>query len=268
MLYRVLCFALVCATSAHAAAIAPPSRGDALSTDEAGLAELLYGFRYTAEDVPHPMNASRGNLMWDASGTGCVDGGGWSDPFPGQKGDLREPVFCIPQPCVALLMPEELSREVYGRALREGEYETYLDRLEDFCEELPTAAAFDEAGLGFLHFVSYEPGSLPPVDVYEPLDPWMPAAFVASVGGSGLWIGGALTPTDLRANPRRSDLAAAPGRTTYPAFRSTGRGSRPGSGGRRPTTGGGSGGSGGGSGPTGPQPDFVTQFTPKPSVGP
>ncbi len=103
------------------------------------LASLLYGFRFTGDTVLHPMSDAGEDLQWDASGGGCVDGGGWDDAFPSGKGDLRSPVFCIPQPCVALLSPAELAREIYGRPLRDGEYDTYLRRLEETCGEIPAS---------------------------------------------------------------------------------------------------------------------------------
>lgn len=257
MLFRVLSLALLWASSAYAAAIAPPGEADPLLSDDVPLAALLYGFRYTDAAAVHPMNDANGNLMWDASGLGCVEAGGWADSYPSEKGDLREPAFCIPQPCVALLSPEELSREVYGRPLEQGEYQTYLDRLEETCGDVPTNPAVDEARLGLDELLGL--GSFQLVssvaDDYQFTNPWMPAGYAPLPLPGDPAMGGALSPVDYLASPTPTNLLAS--------FRSTGGGRsglrpdahRPsrshssGSGGR-PRSGG------------GPNKPIVTQFTP------
>ncbi len=97
--------------------------------------------------MSHPMSDHDGNLRWDPSGLGCVDGGDWDAQFPAAKGDMRSPAFCIPQPCAGLMGAEELAREVYGRELVEGEYDTYLRRLEETCGELPAATRESETAM-------------------------------------------------------------------------------------------------------------------------
>ncbi|MBM9594967.1 hypothetical protein [Roseitranquillus sediminis] len=93
-----------------------------------------------------PLDETLRHAMWDALGTGCIDGGSWDDPYPDAKGDVRSPPFCLPQPCARALTPEELSRDVVGRALRPGEWESYARRFALACgqdvprEELRAAA--------------------------------------------------------------------------------------------------------------------------------
>ena len=84
-------------------------------------------------DVAGPMDPSAGHAMWDPLGRGCIDGGGWSEPFPGAKGAPRSAAFCIPQPCIRALTREELARDVLGRPLREDEWDTYISRYADAC---------------------------------------------------------------------------------------------------------------------------------------
>lgn len=230
MLYRVVCLLLAFAGSAAAApVVSHPAAGEraAALAEDLPLAELLYGFRYTAaDDEPHPMNAARGNLVWDASGTGCIDGGGWEDPLPGVKGEFRTPVFCIPQPCVGLLTHEDLARDVYGRPLEEGEYATYLDRLGETCGALP-APAVDRAGTDldeFLRFASLQLVSAPFIDDFSVMteDERAPAALAARDAS----FGGALTPVNWRTGPAGSNLMATAIRTYSPGIRFAGHGVR------------------------------------------
>ena len=111
-----------------AAAVLPPL----------GLSEAVEAAAVRAPAAPsqisHPMDASAGHAMWDPVGRGCIDGGGWDDPFPTGKG-ARAPVFCLPQPCARALTPEELSRDVVGRTLRAGEWDRYVFRYMRACEE-------------------------------------------------------------------------------------------------------------------------------------
>ena len=111
-----------------AAAVLPPL----------GLPEALEAAAIRAPAAPsqviHPMDASAGHAMWDPTGHGCIDGGGWDDPFPTGKG-TRAPVFCVPQPCARALTPEELSRDVVGRPLRADEWNRYVLRYMRACQE-------------------------------------------------------------------------------------------------------------------------------------
>ena len=136
------------------------------------------------------MSDAEGNWMWDAVGGGCVDGGGWEDPFPGGKGDIRSAAFCVPQPCVRLMSPDELARDVLGRELDDGEYATYLHRLEEACGELPASPVDDAAGLGLgdmLELASFEMVDALSTDGAEIYD-YLPASAVVSTGGGSAWV--------------------------------------------------------------------------------
>ncbi len=82
---------------------------------------------------PDPFDRSAFHAMWDPLGGGCIDGGSADEPFPSGKGDLRAAAFCLPQPCARSLTPEELARDVLGRALRPGEWDTYVSRYAEAC---------------------------------------------------------------------------------------------------------------------------------------
>lgn len=75
-----------------------------------------------------PMAEVGESQMWDPTGEGCVDGGSWEDPFPGGKGDVRAPAFCVARPCLRMLSPDELARDVFGRPLEPGDWPVYLSR--------------------------------------------------------------------------------------------------------------------------------------------
>jgi hypothetical protein len=236
MLYRVLCLALLCSAPA-AAGIAPlpqPSVTGLPSVEGAPLPALLYGFRYTQDPVPHPMSAADGDWKWDATGEGCVNAGDWDDPFPSGK-STRAPAFCIPQPCVALLSPDELADEVYGRDIRDGEYDTYLRRLEDACGEIPVSPVSMEAEIDFgelLRLSSLDWLSFLPTEVlYFPGEDEVPGApsVVASnyrsevqrtslKGISRHDFRTAIRPVDLRAPWRRwtfGGLTSVPRRSVF-----------------------------------------------------
>jgi hypothetical protein len=159
VVYRVLCFLLLCGGPAAASLAHLPERAvvSPRPPADAPIEVLLYGFRATGEPAPHPMSDADGHWMWDALGQGCVDGGGWDDPFPEGKGDLRGAAFCIPQPCTRMLTRAELARDVLGRELEPGEYAVYLGRLARTCGTLPAAPTDLEADLGvedLLHLAS------------------------------------------------------------------------------------------------------------------
>ncbi|MFZ3585340.1 hypothetical protein ACOI1H_24935 [Loktanella sp. DJP18] len=68
----------------------------------------------------------------DPIGTGCVDGGGYDDPFPAAKG-VRAPAFCLTDPCVGSLSRDELSFDVLGREAEDWEWDAYYSRYAEFC---------------------------------------------------------------------------------------------------------------------------------------
>ena len=80
-----------------------------------------------------PMAVVGDSQMWDPTGEGCVDGGSWEDPFPGGKGDMRPPAFCVARPCLRMLSPDELARDVFGRPLQPGDWPVYLSRYRNSC---------------------------------------------------------------------------------------------------------------------------------------
>ena len=80
-----------------------------------------------------PMAVVGESQMWDPTGEGCVDGGSWDDPFPGGKGDMRAPAFCVARPCLRMLSPDELARDVFGRPLEPGDWPVYLSRYRNSC---------------------------------------------------------------------------------------------------------------------------------------
>ncbi len=123
----------------HAQAVPLPTT---FGGEGAALTEDVFSLDHMA-DVADPMDRSNGHAMWDAMGTGCIDGGGVDDPFPGGKGDLRVAAFCIPQPCARLMSRDELAFEVLGRPLRDEEYETYLARYRVACSEWASFDGFD-----------------------------------------------------------------------------------------------------------------------------
>ncbi len=91
--------------------------------------------QHLPEPVPglDPLDRSAGHAMWDPIGGGCVDGGDPDEPFPSGKADVRAPAFCLPQPCARILTPDELAREVLGRALRPDEWDAYVSRYAEAC---------------------------------------------------------------------------------------------------------------------------------------
>jgi hypothetical protein len=80
-----------------------------------------------------PMAVVGESQMWDPTGEACVDGGSWDDPFPGGKGDMRAPAFCVARPCLRMLSPDELARDVFGRPLEPGDWPVYLSRYRNSC---------------------------------------------------------------------------------------------------------------------------------------
>jgi hypothetical protein len=201
-MYRVLCFALLCGTPAAASLVQGPDRVVTSSRPaaDAPLEVLLYGFRATGEAAPHPLSDAGAHWMWDALGGGCVDAGGWDDPFPDGKGDLRSAAFCIPQPCMRTLTPGELSRDVLGRELEAGEYAVYLDRLGETCGTLPVSPTDLEADLGVEDLL--ELASLAWVDLLEAADPLVPDDDGADAGAlPALYAAGAQIPTMASATP-------------------------------------------------------------------
>lgn len=70
--------------------------------------------------------------MMDPIGTGCVDGGGYDDPFPSGKG-VRAPAFCLPNPCDRALSRAELSRDIIGRDVENWEWDAYYSRYAEIC---------------------------------------------------------------------------------------------------------------------------------------
>ena len=80
-----------------------------------------------------PMADLGETAMWDPTGTGCIDGGRWEDPYPAGKGDIRPPPFCVARPCLRIMTPTELARDVFGRALKPEEWFVYLYRYWATC---------------------------------------------------------------------------------------------------------------------------------------
>lgn len=70
--------------------------------------------------------------MLDPIGTGCIDGGGYDDPFPSSKG-VRAPAFCVFNPCNRALTRVELSRDIIGRDVEDWEWDAYYSRYAELC---------------------------------------------------------------------------------------------------------------------------------------
>ncbi|MCF7702220.1 hypothetical protein [Loktanella sp. M215] len=68
----------------------------------------------------------------DPVGTGCINGGGYDDPFPSSKG-VRAPNFCIYNPCDRALTRTELGRDIIGREAEDWEWDTYYARYAEIC---------------------------------------------------------------------------------------------------------------------------------------
>lgn len=262
MLYRVVCLALLCATPMHAAIanLPKPAVTSMPRPKTVPVPVYLYGFRFSGESVPHPMNDADGDWMWDASGEGCVDGGGWETPFPTVKGEVLPQSFCIPQPCVRVMSQEELSRDVFGRPLKDEEYERYLERLRETCGEIPESPLNADADMDLAELLDLADidwvEALPPAfddgTVFEE-DPF----FVAEQAGQGG------TTVISGYSPRNSPSPWVPtwfgggGGGGSNSGGGNGGGSGGGGGGSNGGPGGGGpggGGPGGGGGPTPPQP--------------
>ncbi|SHF83199.1 hypothetical protein SAMN05444339_11517 [Loktanella atrilutea] len=80
---------------------------------------------FAATTAPHA-------LMLDPIGTGCVDGGGYDDPFPASKGVMAPP-FCMFNPCDRALSRTELSRDIVGRDVETWEWDAYYSRYAEYC---------------------------------------------------------------------------------------------------------------------------------------
>ena len=80
---------------------------------------------FAATTAPHA-------LMLDPIGTGCVDGGGYDDPFPASKGAMAPP-FCMFNPCDRALSRTELSRDIVGRDVETWEWDAYYSRYAEYC---------------------------------------------------------------------------------------------------------------------------------------
>lgn len=80
---------------------------------------------FAATTAPHA-------LMLDPIGTGCVDGGGYDDPFPASKGAMAPP-FCMFNPCDRALSRTELSRDIVGREVETWEWDAYYSRYAEYC---------------------------------------------------------------------------------------------------------------------------------------
>ena len=70
--------------------------------------------------------------MLDPIGTGCIDGGGYDDPFPSSKG-VRAPAFCVFNPCDRALTRVELGRDFIGRDVEDWEWDAYYSRYAELC---------------------------------------------------------------------------------------------------------------------------------------
>jgi hypothetical protein len=68
----------------------------------------------------------------DPVGTGCIDGGGYDDPFPSSKG-VRAPAFCLNNPCQRALSRDQLGNDILGRPAHNWEWDTYYSRYAEFC---------------------------------------------------------------------------------------------------------------------------------------
>ena len=165
----------------------------------------------------------------DPIGIGCIDGGGYDDPFPVSKG-VRAPAFCLPEPCRAALSREELGRDILGRPAEDWEWDTYYSRYAEFCRAEAVVPR----------------GSTPPVRTAEAF--WTPiiAPPLQSYLPAGL--SGPLSPAT---GPIMRGNGALPnGGTPIAGIPITGGGTLPGGGGGGPVPGGGPG-SGGGTNPGG-----------------
>lgn len=96
-LHQLLCLSLMMTSPAFAATLAPPAIA-----------------------------------VMDPMGTGCIDGGGYDDPFPSSKG-IRAPAFCLPRPCDRALTRTELGYDVIGRDAEDWEWDTYYSRYAEIC---------------------------------------------------------------------------------------------------------------------------------------
>ena len=96
------------------------------------LATALFASPAFAAISPLP-NADRPVLaMMDPIGTGCIEGGGYDDPFPSSKG-VRAPAFCLHDPCKGALSRETLGRDILGHPAENWEWDAYYSRYAEFC---------------------------------------------------------------------------------------------------------------------------------------
>jgi hypothetical protein len=115
------------------------------------LVTLLSASPAFAATSPLPNLGLPGLAQMDPIGTGCIDGGGYDDPFPSSKG-VRAPAFCLPDPCKAALSREQLGRDILGRTIENWEWDAYYSRYAKFCRaeavvprgsgSIPTAQTF------------------------------------------------------------------------------------------------------------------------------
>ena len=126
VLYSSVAFSATAGTEMASGLAVPPD----------GVPDRFVAAAYRAQrsgEILHPLDASQGHAMWDPLGGGCIDGGGWDDPFPGGKGVTLSPPFCLSQPCMRPLERQELSRDVVGWPAQEVEWQTYRARHAQAC---------------------------------------------------------------------------------------------------------------------------------------
>ena len=178
----------------------------------------------------------------DPIGTGCIDGGGYDDPFPSSKGD-RAPAFCVFNPCDRALTRVELSRDIIGREVETWEWDAYYSRYAEICRadavnrDTPSGPVTAEA--------FWAPLLAPPVSAYlgAGARPGLSTPFSnpnAGSGGGSLPGGGGFIPI------------GGSGGGSGGASPDSGGGTTPGGGGS--SGGGGTGGDGGSGGPGTPPP--------------
>ncbi|MFZ3583345.1 hypothetical protein ACOI1H_14390 [Loktanella sp. DJP18] len=122
----------------------------------------------------------------DPLGTGCIDGGGYDDPFPSSKG-VRAPAFCLPHPCDEALTRTELGRDILGREVADWEWDTYYSRYAEFCRAEAVVPRGDAAPSGNAVADFWAPILAPPVLAYLPAGPGRSGiAPSAGSGGGGI----------------------------------------------------------------------------------